>query len=73
MLCTRLRPNSEATPTHLLVIIEVLCNAIGAGGIWVVLRKGVPWGVTVFETITHLLSMKSLNVDDFHVSVAINI
>ena len=42
--------------------------------IWVVLRKGVPWGGDrVRDCITHLLSIKSLNVDDFHVSVAINI
>ena len=30
-------------------------------------------GDRVRECITHLLSIKSLNVDDFHVSVAINI
>ena len=41
--------------------------------IWVVLRKGVPRGVTVFESITHLLSIKKINIGDFHVSVAINI
>ena len=38
-----------------------------------VLRKGVPRGVTVFESITHLLSIKKINIGDFHVSVAINI
>ena len=62
-------PNSKNLVTmlkdHLYIII------------WVVLRKGVPWGVTdtdrVRDCITHLLSIKSLNVDDFHVSVAINI
>ena len=26
----------------------------------------------MFETITHLLSIKNSNVDDFHVSIAIN-
>ena len=36
-------------------------------------RKRCTKAVTVFETITHLLSIKSSNVDDFHVSVAINI
>ena len=30
-------------------------------------------GDCVRDSITHLLSIKSLNVDDFHVSVAINI
>ena len=30
-------------------------------------------GVHVRECITHLLSIKNSNVDDFHVSIAINI
>ena len=40
---------------------------------WVVLRKGVPRGDRVRVCITHLLSIKKINVGDFHVSVAINI
>ena len=41
---------------------------------WVVLRKGAPRGVTMFETVLLiLLSIKNSNVDDFHVSIAINI
>ena len=41
---------------------------------WVVLRKGVPRGGDhVRDCITHLLSIKNSNVDDFHVSIAINI
>ena len=39
-----------------------------------VLRKGVPrGGDRVRVCITHLLSIKKINIGDFHVSVAINI
>ena len=43
--------------------------------IWVVLRKCAPGGGGGggWPCFTHSLSIKSLNVDDFHVSVAINI
>ena len=41
---------------------------------WVVLRIGVPRGGDhVRDCITHLLSIKNSNVDDFHVSITINI
>ena len=51
--------------TRALIIVQI---------IWVVLRKGVPRGGDhVRDCITHLLSIKNSNVDDFHVSIAINI
>ena len=36
-------------------------------------KRCTMWGDRVRDCITQLLSIKSLNVDDFHVSVAINI
>ena len=48
----------------------VLASSIYMGGSQ---KRCTMGGDRVRDCITHLLSIKSLNVDDFHVSVAINI
>ena len=54
-------------------ILKIYFQLYNITYIWVVLRKGVhtKGGDHVRECITHLLSIQNLNVDDFHVSIAI--